>query len=80
MSHGEQTRGKSVSPRGVWLFENLKKPPEAVVFHQMNRYPFSKASCSAAGEKRDGGVRKAGLLVEVEVEVRGCFQAEGRHY
>lgn len=31
------------------FFENLKSP-QRQRFRQMNRYPFSKASCSAAGE------------------------------
>lgn len=63
MSYGEQTRGKSVSPRGVWLFENLKSP-QRQRFHQMNRSPFSKASCLAAG-KGTGRRERVGLAVVV---------------
>lgn len=66
MSYGEQTRGKSVLPGGAWLFENLKGL-QRKRFHQMNRYPFSKASCLAAGEgqgEREGWAAGGGGGVE----------------
>lgn len=55
MCHMENKQERNLSRReesGFFFSRNLKIPPRRR-FYQMNRYPFSKASCLAVGE-RDG--------------------------